>query len=171
MKTLKLTKKHFKDTGSYYKEYVGEDVSDYDGNLEIEGGLGWVKFIAIKVKGYIFAEAGGGIKAGEDIEAGGGIKAGLSIRCFLTLSWKFNLFAGVCTWKKATDEDKKVIAGKLDGGEIVNGIFEKANPADKPKWYWHIHHEQLAEILTEPIQTIQNRIDYIKANKPKGNDP
>ena len=32
------------------------------------------------------------------------------------------------------------------------------------QYYWHVHHEVLCEALTEPIQ---NRIDYIKANKPK----
>ena len=29
--------------------------------------------------------------------------------------------------------------------------------------YWHVHHEILCEPLTEPIE---NRISYIKANKP-----
>jgi hypothetical protein len=31
--------------------------------------------------------------------------------------------------------------------------------------YWHVHHERLAEFLTEPIA---NRIRYIKSAKPKG---
>lgn len=30
--------------------------------------------------------------------------------------------------------------------------------------YWHIHHEQLAEFATEPIE---NRIQYIKGEKPE----
>lgn len=30
--------------------------------------------------------------------------------------------------------------------------------------YFHVHHETLAEALTEPLQ---NRIDYIEQNKPK----
>ena len=30
-------------------------------------------------------------------------------------------------------------------------------------YYWHVHHEVLCEALTEPIQ---NRIDYIKSDKP-----
>src|ERR1039457_2450186 len=30
--------------------------------------------------------------------------------------------------------------------------------------YWHVHHEVLCEVLTEPIQ---NRIDYIKSSKPE----
>ena len=33
---------------------------------------------------------------------------------------------------------------------------------------WHIHHDQLIELLTEPLQ---NRIDYIKANKPEAEIP
>ena len=32
------------------------------------------------------------------------------------------------------------------------------------KWYWHVHHDILVEPLTEPIE---NRIAFIKANKPK----
>lgn len=39
MKTLKITKKDVKDTDNYWKEYVGkEDVSNYEGHIEIEGG-------------------------------------------------------------------------------------------------------------------------------------
>jgi hypothetical protein len=34
--------------------------------------------------------------------------------------------------------------------------------------YWHVHHEQLAEFLTEPIA---NRIAYIKSDKPKSEVP
>lgn len=30
-------------------------------------------------------------------------------------------------------------------------------------YYWHVHHEVLFEALTEPIE---NRIQYIKNNKP-----
>jgi len=32
-------------------------------------------------------------------------------------------------------------------------------------FYWHIHHDILCEVLTEPLQ---NRIDYIKSDKPTG---
>ena len=31
-------------------------------------------------------------------------------------------------------------------------------------WYWHVHHDQLVEVLTEPLAF---RIDYIRAYKPK----
>ena len=33
-----------------------------------------------------------------------------------------------------------------------------------PTFYWHVHHQNLCEMLTEPVE---NRIAYIKANKPK----
>jgi hypothetical protein len=81
MKTLKLTASDFKETGSYYKEYIGtEDVTNYDGNIEIEANLGWVRFaLTLKASGSIVAMAGTGIKAGEGIEAGWGIKAGWGI--------------------------------------------------------------------------------------------
>src|SRR3989304_4680096 len=35
---------------------------------------------------------------------------------------------------------------------------------DGVQMYWHIHHQQLAEPLTEPLK---NRIAYIKKDKPK----
>ena len=45
MKTLRLTAKDFKETNGYWKEYIGkEDVSDFNGNIEIEGNLSYVKF-------------------------------------------------------------------------------------------------------------------------------
>lgn len=65
MKTLKLTEKDFKQSGSYWKDYIGkEDVSDYDGHIEIDGRLSYVRFVKISAKGHIFAKAGTGIKAG-----------------------------------------------------------------------------------------------------------
>ena len=76
MRTLKLTAKDFK-TVDGYKEYTGrEDLTDFEGNLEFEADLGWMKFGRIKVSGYILIEAGGSIEAGDWIEAGGSIKAG-----------------------------------------------------------------------------------------------
>ncbi|UOF78274.1 hypothetical protein [Caudoviricetes sp.] len=74
MKTLILTKEHFKETNHYCKEYIGtEDVSDFDGNIEIEGELGCVRFSGfLRAKGYIKAKAGSGIEAGEGIKAGSG---------------------------------------------------------------------------------------------------
>ncbi|MHB9161524.1 MAG: pentapeptide repeat-containing protein [Nitrosotalea sp.] len=37
-------------------------------------------------------------------------------------------------------------------------------PDDSTDFWWHIHHESLYEMLTEPIRA---RINYIKNNKPK----
>ena len=49
MKTLILKKSDFKETGNYYKEYVGKkDLNGFDGNLEIETNLGW-----LRIKGSI----------------------------------------------------------------------------------------------------------------------
>jgi hypothetical protein len=75
MKTLKLTKKHFK-----YSKYIGSvDLSDYDGSIEIVSNLGTVKFTSLKVTGSIVAGVGTGISAGEGISAGRYIYAGEGI--------------------------------------------------------------------------------------------
>ncbi len=81
MKTLKITAKDIKKSDSYWSDYIGkEDVSNYDGHIEIEGGLGYVRFPGyIRATGRICAEAGSGIKAGSGIEAGEGIEAGSGI--------------------------------------------------------------------------------------------
>jgi len=77
MKTLKVTAKDIKKSDSYWSDYIGTtDVSNYDGHIEIDGNLGYVKFLSIKATGHIWAEAGSGIKAGWGIEAGEGIEAG-----------------------------------------------------------------------------------------------
>jgi hypothetical protein len=81
MQTLKLTAKDFKQSDSYWKDYIGPAIEDgFDGHVEIEGDLGWVKFVSLNAKGSIFAGAGTGIKAGESIEAGWGIEAGMGIK-------------------------------------------------------------------------------------------
>ena len=33
------------------------------------------------------------------------------------------------------------------------------------EWYWHVHHNELCEPLTEPLE---NRIAHIRKNKPQG---
>ena len=59
MNVLRLTKKDFKKSDSYWSDYIGKtDVSDYDGHIEIEGGLEYVRFVSIKVSGHLWAEAG-----------------------------------------------------------------------------------------------------------------
>ena len=146
MKVLRLSAKHFKETEYYYKIYIGdEDVSAFDGSIEIEGGLGWVKFASLYASRHIIAkagtgieagegikagegiEAGWGIKAGEGIEAGWGIKAGegieagLSIVCKATIKFKYRLFAGTATFRNKLNEDAKIVCGRLDGGVVCYG--------------------------------------------------
>ena len=55
------------------------DVTNFNGNIEIDESLRCVLFKSISVTGYLWARAGSGIKAGWGIEAGSGIKAGLGI--------------------------------------------------------------------------------------------
>jgi hypothetical protein len=76
MKILKLTAEHFKkNPNEYWSDYIGtEDVSDYDGSIEITADLGCVRFSGnLKAKGFIRALSGSGISAGSGIEAGWGI--------------------------------------------------------------------------------------------------
>ena len=150
MKTLKLTRKDFKGTDSYWKEYVGkEDVSVYEGNIEIEGGLGYVRFASLKATGFVLSgagtgieagmgieagegiksgwgiEAGWGIKSGWGIEAGAGIVSGLEITCKLALSSSLRIFAGVCWWRKIDEEEKTITCGKLESGVVAYGILKE----------------------------------------------
>ena len=81
MKTLKLTKNDFKETKNYWREYIGkEDISNFDGHLEVEGNLGYVKFTSVKVSGGILVKAGSGIKVDLGIKVGEGIKVGWGIK-------------------------------------------------------------------------------------------
>ena len=120
MKVLKITSKDVKDG-----KYIGKtDVSNYDGHIEIEGNLGWVKFEGdIIATGHIWAEAGRGIKAG------GGIEAGWGITCKLTLQFAYKLFAGTTQWLEDNTEYRKVICGKLDG-EVAYGDVEETGLPD-----------------------------------------
>ena len=145
MKTLNITSKEVKETKYYYKEYIGEDVSDFEGNIEIEENLGCVRFSSIKANGYIWAkegseieagrgiEAGLGIKAGSEIEAGEGIKAGEGITCKKELTFRYKLFAGTCLWKTLTDAEKTITCGKLnpiDGAKVEYGIVKEIGIED-----------------------------------------
>ena len=80
---------------------------------------------SIKAGGYI--EAGESIEAGGYIEAGGssGIVAGLSITCKGTLSFGVKAFAGICSWKEVTEEEKTITCGKLEGGVVEYGILKE----------------------------------------------
>jgi len=199
MKTLILTAKDFKKSDSYYKLYCGkEDVSNYEGNIEIEENLGWVKFNGyVSAKGSIYAGAGTGIMAVEGIradesirvgwgietdgnigagwgievgmyiQAGGsitaaeGITAGLSISCKLSLKFAYRLFAGTATWNDATDENKDIICGKLEGGKVCYGTVKELglpNKNDDKK-------KELLDKAQELIDKAQELID--KANELK----
>jgi hypothetical protein len=50
-------------------------------------------------------------------------------------------------------------------GEVILGEVTEPNHLPPTEYYWHIHHEALFEALMEPIE---NRITYIKTNKPTG---
>ncbi len=54
----------------------------------------------------------------------------------------------------------------LRGADLREADFWRADlrGAKNLKLYWHIHHEELVENLTEPLK---NRIAYIKSYKPK----
>jgi len=112
MTTLQLTSKDFEQVGEY-KEYIGkEDLTNFEGNLEVKSNLGRLKFTRIKVSGYIWIETGnwietdGSIKSGDSITVGGSIETGGSIR---TNSW--------------IETDGSIIAG----GSIEAGGWIKAS--------------------------------------------
>ena len=151
MKVLKITKNDVKETENYWKDYVGkEDVSQYDGHIEIEGGLGYVRFTGrLCATGHIIAEAGSGIKAGSGIEAGSGIKAGegieagLFISCKLMLNVAYRIFAGVAVWKEnPTDEEKTITCGKLENGKVEYGILNVIGLPDE-----NINEEEKEDII------------------------
>src|SRR3990167_7268221 len=76
-------------------EYIGkEDVSDYDGSIEIAGELGCVVFASLKAKGRIEAKSGSGISAGDGISAGSGISAGWGISAGSGISAGWGISAG-----------------------------------------------------------------------------
>ena len=147
MQTLRLTKQDFDAQG----KYIGKtDVSDYQGHIEIDAGLGRVSFKGIRVSGYLWAKAGTGIKAdteikagteieagegieagkgieaGEGIKAGTGIQAGLSITCKKVLKFSTRLFAGTCYWRQLEDDSEKTITcGRLEGDKVCYGIVKE----------------------------------------------
>ena len=122
---MKLTKKDFKNG-----EYVGEIdfTTKYEGSIEIEGGLGWVKFKRLRVSGRIVADRGTGISAGMGISAcegflaGTSISAGEGISAKLTLKVGYRVFAGISQWvKNPTTDQLQIKCGKFEGGEICYG--------------------------------------------------
>ena len=147
MNILKITKADLNADNEYIGGAIGDYFNHADTHVEIEANLGWVKFKAIYVKGYITAkagsgieagcgikagsgiEAGEGIKAGWGIEAGCGIEAGWGINCKLSLSFGYKLFAGTATYTNTAI--KTVTCGKLEKGTIAYGdLIETGMPEE-----------------------------------------
>lgn len=141
MKKLVITKQHLDENNNY----IGPDVSDWQGSIEIEARLGRIVFKgSLKATGYIAAftgtgikagtgiEAGWGIEAGEGITAGTGITAGWGITC-KTLKSKLRIFAGLCHWRLPEKEETLIKCEELLGGEICYGelvILETAKESE-----------------------------------------
>ena len=115
-------KKHIitKDQLDKCNNYIGDvDLTNFDGNIECHESLGWVKFISLKVTGYINFKAESGIEAGWGIEAGLGIEAAL-------IDVRLRIFAGTCSWrlvsKKQMQIKAKIISGTIAYGELVEEV-------------------------------------------------
>ena len=105
----RITKAHL-DQDNFY---TGN--SNFDGHVEIDENLGWVKFKTNFIaKGYILAKAGSGIKAGWGIEAGLMITA-------KTIQTTYRIFAGLCIWKNPTDAETEIRCEKLIQGTVAFG--------------------------------------------------
>ena len=64
------------------------------------------------------------IKAGKYF----GIRAGLHISCKNTLSFGLKCFAGICTWRDISDEEKTITCSRVIGGGTVEyGILKETN--------------------------------------------
>lgn len=114
METLHITRNEIDEQGRYIGEFL---VGSWAGNIEIEAGLGYVRFAGrVSAAGCIIAKAGSGIKAGY-IEAGLGIKAGGGIEA------GFRIFAGICTWRIPTDAERAITCARLIAGEVAYGTL------------------------------------------------
>lgn len=126
-------------------------------DLEIDLDMGLFVTGYIKSGGYI--ESGWSIKAGESIEAGEyiksgesieadeyiksggsieagrsyGIVAGLSITCKGTLSFGLKAFAGICSWREITEEEKTITCRKLERGVVEYGILKETGLEEERK--------------------------------------
>ena len=96
---------------------------EYDGDIKTDESLVIDLDMGLYVSGSI--KAGGYIEAGEDY----GISAGLYITCKGVLKFGLKCFAGVCTWRKITNEEKTITCGKLEGGVIGHGILKEIGEA------------------------------------------
>ena len=103
-----------------------------DGNAEFEYSA--IFEGRLLVNGYLSIKAGGSIEAGGFIEAGDnyGISAALSITCKGKLKFGSKAFAGICTWKNISDQEKTITCGKFEGGVIEYGVLiETGLPEEK----------------------------------------
>ena len=140
MKTIKITKADLNEKNEYKKGGIGTWDNYEDTHVEIEANLGLVSFKGIYVKGRVLAQAGTGIEAGE------------GIKCKLSLSFGYNLFAGTATWTKTPT--KTVECGKLISGTIVHGdLIETGLPEE----------EKVSDATTEAIELLKkNGYEIIK---------
>lgn len=76
MITFKITAEHIDEDC----KYIGPDISDYDGNIEIAGNLGDVEVSNIICSGFIHVKTGSSLNARGWIDAGGYIDANDSIK-------------------------------------------------------------------------------------------
>ena len=97
MKTKQITKSDL----DAYNYYAASDSLEFDGNIEVESLLGWVRFRgSVSATGSVVTKAGSGIeaglgiKAGLGIEAGWGIKAGWGIEAGLGIEAGWGIKAG-----------------------------------------------------------------------------
>src|SRR5574337_1319647 len=97
-----------------------------NGDLKIDGGLGWLKFkFGINVTGSILVLAGSGIKAGWGIEAGESIKAGWGIKAGESIKAGWGIEAG---------ESIKAGSGIKAGESIKAGWGIEAGESIKAGW-------------------------------------
>jgi hypothetical protein len=130
MKILKITK----DDLNERNEYIRSRDLEFEGHIEVEASLGWVRVLGfIRAAGRLGIEAGSGIKAGQGIEAGRGIKAGsgieagwgieagFSILCQAGLAAKLRIFAGLCIWRSPELEEQVIECAELTEGTVCFG--------------------------------------------------
>ena len=111
------------EVGCYQKVGGHQEVGSYQevGCYQKVGGhqeVGW------------YQEVGGHQEVGCYQEVGGdatiklGINTGLSINVKGTLKFGKRLFAGICNWRDITKKEMTITCGKLEGGEVANGIVK-----------------------------------------------
>ena len=121
-----------------FKGLVKEDFRYvFNGDIEttesLEVDLDMGLFVTGSIKAGRDIEAGWSIEAGESIKAGGyieaggssGIVAGLSITCKGTLSFGLKAFAGICSWREISEEEKTITCEKFNGGVVEYGILKE----------------------------------------------